>query len=168
MGVKWNLIVVLFVFPWWLMILSIFFMCFLAIYTSLEKCLFKIFFFAHLKIGLFGGRGLPWWMSSKESTCNAANLQETQVLSLGREDAQEKEMATHSSILAWEIPWTEELGRLPSMQSWSVGHNWAQHNKTLFKKTWVIWNLQILAHTWLPHITEVPSFLCRGRKYLWQ
>ena len=44
-------------------------------------------------------------------------MQEMQVQSLGQEDAQEKEMATHSSILAWEIPWTEELGRLPSMQS---------------------------------------------------
>ena len=42
-------------------------------------------------------------------------MQETQVQSLGREDPLEKEMATHSCILAWEIPWTEELGRLQSM-----------------------------------------------------
>ena len=39
-------------------------------------------------------------------------MQETQVLSLGQEDPLEKEMATHSSILAWEIPWTEEAGGL--------------------------------------------------------
>ena len=39
-------------------------------------------------------------------------MQETLVRSLGREDSLEKEMATHSSILAWRIPWTEELGRL--------------------------------------------------------
>ena len=39
-------------------------------------------------------------------------MQETQVRSLGREDPLEEEMATHSSILAWEIPWTEEPGRL--------------------------------------------------------
>ena len=39
-------------------------------------------------------------------------MQETQVLSLGWEDPLEKEMATHSSILAWRIPWTEELGGL--------------------------------------------------------
>ena len=39
-------------------------------------------------------------------------MQETWVRSLGREDPLEKEMATHSSILAWRIPWTEELGRL--------------------------------------------------------
>ena len=40
--------------------------------------------------------------------------QETEVQSLGQEDPLEKEMATHSSILAWRIPWMEELGRLPS------------------------------------------------------
>ena len=39
-------------------------------------------------------------------------MRETQVQSLGREDLLEKEMATHSSILAWKIPWTEEPGRL--------------------------------------------------------
>ena len=44
-------------------------------------------------------------------------MQETQVWSLGQEDLLEKEMATHSSILAWEIPWTEEPGRLQSMGS---------------------------------------------------
>ena len=42
---------------------------------------------------------------------------ETQVQSLGREDPLEKEMATHASILAWKIPWTEEPGRLQSMGS---------------------------------------------------
>ena len=42
-------------------------------------------------------------------------MQETQVQSLGREDLLEKEMATHSSILAWKIPWTVEPGRLQSM-----------------------------------------------------
>ena len=44
-------------------------------------------------------------------------MQETQVQSLGQEDPVEKEMATHSSILAWEIPWTEEPGRLQSLGS---------------------------------------------------
>ena len=45
--------------------------------------------------------------------------QETQVGSLGQEDPLEKEMATHSSTLAWKIPWTEESGRLQSMGSQS-------------------------------------------------
>ena len=44
-------------------------------------------------------------------------MQEMQVWSLGQEDPQEKEMATHCSILAWEVSWTEEPGRLPSMGS---------------------------------------------------
>ena len=43
---------------------------------------------------------------------NLPAVQETQVQSLGQEDPQEEEMATHSSILAWEIPWTEEPGGL--------------------------------------------------------
>ena len=46
---------------------------------------------------------------------NLPAMQETQVRSLGREDPLEKEMATHSSILAWRIPWAEEPGRLQSM-----------------------------------------------------
>ena len=48
-------------------------------------------------------------------------MQETQVQSLGQEDLLEKEMATHFSILAWKIPWTEEPGRLQFMgsQSWT-------------------------------------------------
>ena len=48
---------------------------------------------------------------------------ETRVQSLGQEDPLEKEMATHSSILAWKIPWTEEPGRLQSMGLQRVGHN---------------------------------------------
>ena len=48
---------------------------------------------------------------------------ETWVRSLGQEDPLEKEMATHSSTLAWKIPWTEEPGRLQSMGSQRVGHN---------------------------------------------
>ena len=50
-------------------------------------------------------------------------MRETWVQFLGWEDPLEKEMATHSSTLAWKIPWTEELGRLQSMGSQRVGHN---------------------------------------------
>ena len=50
---------------------------------------------------------------------NLPAMQETWVQSLGLEDALEKEMATHSSILAWEIPWTEEPGGLQFMGSQS-------------------------------------------------
>ena len=48
---------------------------------------------------------------------------EDRVRSLGREDPLEKEMATHSSTLAWKIPWTDEPGRLQSMGSQRVGHD---------------------------------------------
>ena len=61
-------------------------------------------------------------------------MRETWVRSLGQEDPLEKEMAAHSSILAWKIPWTEEPGRLQSMGSQRVRHNWATsltHSRTL-------------------------------------
>ena len=54
---------------------------------------------------------------------NLPAMQKTQVQSLGWEDALEKGMATHSSILAWRIPWTEESGGLQSMGSQRVGHD---------------------------------------------
>ena len=50
-------------------------------------------------------------------------MQETRVQSLGWEDLLEKEMATHSSILAWKIPWTEEPGGLQSMELQRVRHD---------------------------------------------
>ena len=61
-----------------------------------------------------------------------STMQEIRVQSLGWEDTLEKGMATHSSILAWRIPWTEEPGWLQSMGSQRVGHNQAtkQINKT--------------------------------------
>ena len=52
-----------------------------------------------------------------------STMQETWVRSLGWEDPLEKEMATHSSNLAWKIPWTEEPGGLQSMGSQRVGHD---------------------------------------------
>ena len=50
-------------------------------------------------------------------------MQETWAQSLGQEDLLEKEMATHSSILAWKIPWMKEPSRLQSMESQRVGHD---------------------------------------------
>ena len=54
---------------------------------------------------------------------NPTAKQEMQVQSLGWEDPLEKELATHSSILGWEIPWTEEPGELQSMGSQGAGYN---------------------------------------------
>ena len=62
-------------------------------------------------------------------------MQETQVWSLGRDNPLEKEMATHSSTLAWKIPWTKEPGRLQSMGSQRVGHNLATSLHSLF---WIL------------------------------
>ena len=61
-------------------------------------------------------------------------MRETRVRSLGRENPLEKEMANHSSTLAWKIPWREEPGRLQSMGSQRVGHDWAtsQFQDSLF------------------------------------
>ena len=63
--------------------------------------------------------GLSYSSDSKESACNAGDT----VRFLGQEDPLEKGMATHSSTLAWRIPWTKEPGRLQSMGSQRVRHD---------------------------------------------
>ena len=76
---------------------------------------------------LVKNQGLPWWLRS--AICrncgflkkNLPAMRETQIWSLGWEDPLEKGMATHSSILVWRIPWTEEPGGLQSMGSQRVG-----------------------------------------------
>ena len=67
-------------------------------------------------------QGLFRWLSDKESPA-VQEPQETRVRSLGREYPLEEGMATHSSILAWRIPWTEEPGGLQSMGSQRVGQD---------------------------------------------
>ena len=64
-------------------------------------------------------------------------MRETRVQSLGWEDLLEKEMATHSSILAWKIPWKEEPGRLQSMGSQRVGHDWATSLSLILLYTYI-------------------------------
>ena len=73
-------------------------------------------------------------------------MQETWVWSLVREDPLEKKMATHSSILAWRIPWTEEPSGLQSMGLQRVGHDWAT-SLSLFTLTF---------HTLYSRIIEIP------------
>ena len=88
-------------------------------------------------------------------------MQEMRVQSLGREDALEKEMATHPSVLAWEIPWTEEPSRLQSMglqksQIWLS--DWAEvwsKQKDLeekWKKKWTYFQSQFLNGPWSPKL----------------
>ena len=89
-------------------------------------------------------------------------MQETWVQSLGQEDPLEKEMATHSSIPAWEIPWTKEPGGLQSMGSQRVRHDWVtllhftSLQKVLLRKSscWIplschlVWVLHIIFFLW--------------------
>ena len=68
--------------------------------------------------------GLPWWLSGKEFACNTGAAGDM-VWSLGQEDPLEEGMATHSTILAWRIPWTKEPAGPQSMGSQRVRHNWS-------------------------------------------
>ena len=87
-------------------------------------------------------------------------MQETWVRSLGWEDPLEKEMVTHSSILAWRIPWTEKPGRLQSTGLQRVGHDWATsltHSTINFHPSfltyrWAAWNSQLLHSS--PSVSE--------------
>ena len=74
-------------------------------------------------IGLLPATYWPFPTLVAQMVKRLPTLRETQVQSLGREDPLEKEMATHSSILGWKIPWTEEHGRLQSMGSQRVRHD---------------------------------------------
>ena len=75
--------------------------------------------------GNFRGWVAEAWEASlvAQTVKNLPAVQETRIRSLSWEDPLEKEMATHSSILAWRISWTEEPGRLQSMRSQRVGHD---------------------------------------------
>ena len=64
-----------------------------------------------------------WTSLVAQTVKRLPTMQETRVQSLSREDLLEKAMATHSSTLAWKIPWTEEPGRLQAMGSQRVGHD---------------------------------------------
>ena len=80
-------------------------------------------------------------------------MQETQDRCLGWEDSLEKEMATHSSILAWRIPWTEEPGGLQSMGSQRVEHGWATKQGTLPAQTeYVSLMYKMVPAAWKNHL----------------
>ena len=95
---------------------------------------------------------------------NLPAMQETQAGSLGREDPLEKQMATHSSIIAWRIPWKEEPGRLQSMGLQRVGHGWVNNIHTthyddsgkLLTFGWRNWDLD----TWRDSGLWVSSQFC--------
>ena len=80
---------------------------------------------------------LHFWVGSlvAQTVKNLPAMRETRVPSLGWEDPLNKEMAAHSSILAWKIPWTMEPGRLPSMELQRVRHDWVTSLRFMGKVT---------------------------------
>ena len=93
---------------------------------------------------IFGGRAFERWLDHEypfplvtQMVKNLPAMQETQVWSLDREDPLEKGMTTHSSILAWRIPWTEEPSELQSMGSQRVRHDWVTNPFTFHPRSWV-------------------------------
>ena len=83
-------------------------------------------------------------------------MRETQLWSLGQEVPLEKEMATHSSILAWKIPWTEEPDRLQSMGSQRVGHNWATSLHFSFQLKYPLFTVKCMYFT--DYVLLLPLF----------
>ena len=82
-----------------------------------------------IRVIIISGASLIAQMVKRLST-----MWETWVWALGREDPLEKEVAIHSSTIAWKIPWTEEPGRLQSMGSQRVRHDWATSLSLLYTK----------------------------------
>ena len=98
-------------------------------------------------------------------------MRETWVRSLGREDPLEEGMATHSSILAWRIPWTEEPGGLQSTGSKRVGHNWATSLSLSFQDTHSLtiqssWSVLKVYRKIKTFATLVPSLYSEGHSCL--
>ena len=123
---------------------------------SLCKCKFlicSIYLLPEKNLGTLLTRHICWWWICSFCLRKAASLvaqrlkrlpamRETWVRSLGWEDPLEKEMATHSSILAWRIPWTEEPGGLQFTGSKRVGYDWATSlfwSEKVFISLWLSW-----------------------------
>ena len=97
--------------------------------------------------------GFPSGSDGKESAYSAGY----QVWSLGSEDSLKKDMATHSSILAWRIPWTEESGRLKSVGLQSVRHNWETNTFILYIDAW---DVHSDSH-WKTHTRQLITLRCK-------
>ena len=99
-----------------------------------------------------------WGFPVAQMVKNLPAVWETQVQSLYQEDPLEKEMATHSSILVWKIPWTEEPSQLQSIGLQRVGHNWVTsllHFDSCSKSSrfsflcfiWYVWEVMFSAYS---------------------
>ena len=96
-------------------------------FTFMCACIFQIvgFLFSVVLINFWGSITLKLGFLGDTAVKNPPAMQETRVLSLGSEDPLVEEMATCSSIVVWEIPWTEGPGMLQFMELKRVGHDWA-------------------------------------------
>ena len=99
---------------------------------------------------------------------NQASMQETQVWSLDQEDPLEKGLASHSSILAWRIPWTEGPDGLQILGSQRLGHDWVTNNFTFFHvyththtRIYILLSFKY-SHFSLPQKTFLPSYIFIG------
>ena len=99
-------------------------------------------------------KGLPLWLRGY--------MQETWVQSLGQEDPLEKEMATHSSTLAWRILWREEPGRLQSMGLQRVGHDWATSLSLSTHSSILAWRI-----SWTQEPGELQSMGSQRARHNW-
>ena len=97
-------------------------MVILKFYVSLIYLLFWSYL-SCVALGKLPRLSITWDFLVAQRVKLLPTIRETWVRSLGRKDPLEKEMATHSSILAWEVPWTKEPGRLQSMGLQRVGYN---------------------------------------------
>ena len=116
-------------------------LCYCLLYNKvIQLYIYMLFFFLHLfhyglspDIGCSSLYYMGYWLGfpggsdGKESACNLGDLGSIP----GKKDLLEKGMATHSSILAWRIPWTKEPGGLQFMGLQRVGHDWATNTFTL-------------------------------------
>ena len=117
-----------------------------------------------LEIALIQHNFIPTWLHLQrhyfqtmetQSVRNPPVMQRTQIQSLSWEDPLEKEMATNSSTLAWKIPWTEEPGRLQSMESQTVGQGIAESMQV---GLWKWFKSRTLQHTKCPHWGSISLF----------
>ena len=140
---------------------------------------------------------LEWWPPAKSHSCtcqdqhlnlaalflvywaslvaqlvnNLPAMGETWVWSLVWEDAMEKGTATHSSILAWRVPWTEEPGELQFMGSQRVGYGWAtftffvHQGHFRINGLWSSWKILWMPSLVLEELTHTHSFLFNCRRY---
>ena len=109
--------------------------------------------------------GFPWWLSGKRI---CLSMQEMRVWSLGGKDPLKREIATHSSILAWRISWTEEPGELQPMGSQRVRRSWVtkQQQQHVELKVSALWSLRIKGGRATPSWTIKYKLKVSGRSSL--